>query len=873
MKHPATWIGLSVPLALTLTILPATPALAQDATSALAAVEVQAQGAGIGSTGTATSASGQASPAANGAASTSTKKADAASPAAAGATTEAAESQEPATPAPQPETISSLASQNKDGAVLKSGTYVLDYAGKALDVSGGSGNDCANVQIYQKNGTAAQSWVVRSDSNGYVTLQNIKSGKYLNVSDGKAANGKNVWQYSNDSTAAMRWVVKKVGSRFTLLSALTSGSTNNAFALDVNGASTRNGANVQIYRNNGTAAQRWAFIEQRTGIEAAKNKGGSVLKSGDYVVSGIGSQALDVAGGDYTNGTNVDTWSKNSTGAQSWHVSVDDQGYVTLRNLQSGKVLDVSGASTNAGTNVAQYSSNGTGAQKWVAVTTSKGIELHSALSFWLSLDVSGASTRNGANVQIWASNGTDAQQWRFTAAPAARTGQGWKTLRFMSNFNRAIDVPSASAANNVSVQGYNANGTQGQSWWIRDLGNGTYTLQASCSGLYLSDVSGAKQHTDAGTSSQWKLSYSPYGGYVLTNVATGRNLSIAGNNRWALYDAGSGVKAGFYELVSKLNGNMRLDVAGASKSNGGNVQLYTSNGSLAQRWWLRNAGNDTFTLTNCASVLCLDIKDGRFANGSNAQQYAYNGSAAQRWYFTMGRSGLELRSKGGNFVLDVAGGKAANGGNVEVYSPNGTTAQAWSLKAVATPNKIGWQNPSWMPQVSWRTVTLPGYARGHGQFSYVSPSMITVDATRAQVVNAFVKRAYQYLGHPYVEPYSTANAVDCSGLVLQCLYATGMDMEHARGSEKVGGYNPWNHLRVPAQTYNSMRWWENSTFPRISRSQLDRGDLVFYRGHVAIYVGGGKIIHAANPHTGVLMSPINCFGMSPIGYERPFWK
>lgn len=172
----------------------------------------------------------------------------------------------------------------------------------------------------------------------------------------------------------------------------------------------------------------------------------------------------------------------------------------------------------------------------------------------------------------------------------------------------------------------------------------------------------------------------------------------------------------------------------------------------------------------------------------------------------------------------------------------------------------IGWQNPSQYPQVSCNTVKLPDYCKG--EFTYVTPSRIPYNATREDCVNAFIQRAYEYLGTRYIEPYSTApgGAVDCSGLVLQCLYATGMDL---------GWYNPYNHRWLPEQTYNSTNWYRNNTFMPVSVSSIKRGDLIYYRGHVAIYIGNGQIIDSW-PGRGVTIRGINAPG-TVIGAARPF--
>ena len=124
---------------------------------------------------------------------------------------------------------------------------------EALDVSGASRSNCANVQLYQSNGTGAQRWIVSHDGQGYVTLRNAASGKVLDIAGASTANGANVQQYDSNGTWAQKWIAVSNGDgTVTLHSALKYG-----LVLDVSGASTANGANVQVYASNGTRAQRW----------------------------------------------------------------------------------------------------------------------------------------------------------------------------------------------------------------------------------------------------------------------------------------------------------------------------------------------------------------------------------------------------------------------------------------------------------------------------------------------------------------------------------------------------------------------------------------------------------------------------------------
>lgn len=59
----------------------------------------------------------------------------------------------------------------------------------------------------------------------------------------------------------------------------------------------------------------------------------------------------------------------------------------------------------------------------------------------------------------------------------------------------------------------------------------------------------------------------------------------------------------------------------------------------------------------------------------------------------------------------------------------------------------------------------------------------------------------------------------------------------------------------------------------RISRSQLQPGDLVFWGGggseHVAIYMGGNQLVHAFGSGGGVAVTPLDGWWKSPTGYGR----
>ncbi|MCB6992987.1 NlpC/P60 family protein [bacterium 210820-DFI.6.37] len=90
------------------------------------------------------------------------------------------------------------------------------------------------------------------------------------------------------------------------------------------------------------------------------------------------------------------------------------------------------------------------------------------------------------------------------------------------------------------------------------------------------------------------------------------------------------------------------------------------------------------------------------------------------------------------------------------------------------------------------------------------------------------VNYALQFVGNPYVYGGSSlTNGTDCSGFTMSVYAKFGISLPHSSSAQRSCGKG-------------------------VSYSEAKPGDIICYAGHVAIYIGNGKIVHASTPSTGI---------------------
>lgn len=128
-------------------------------------------------------------------------------------------------------------------------------------------------------------------------------------------------------------------------------------------------------------------------------------------------------------------------------------------------------------------------------------------------------------------------------------------------------------------------------------------------------------------------------------------------------------------------------------------------------------------------------------------------------------------------------------------------------------------------------------YSSAAGQ----QPSVMTIDSKLDPVSKNLMMEAQSWLGTKYKYGGHSRKGTDCSGMVMEVFLAT-------------------TGIKLPRSSAEQQKFCKN-----VKRSDLVHGDLIFFIndrrtgrvGHVGIYVGDGKMIHASTSR-GVMVSKLD---------------
>ena len=457
-------------------------------------------------------------------------------------------------------------------------------------------------------------------------------------------------------------------------------SLNSNKVFDIKDGSKASGAHAQIYSWNGTQAQRFEIHKNQNGYYTIKNVGSNLYVGISTNWNTMGNYNSLIQGVNASSKAAQFIFTRNNKG--QWIIS---------SAWDSRYVFDLNGAKLDNGNKVQIYTGNGSSAQAWKLLKVSNSREeiddlaqknkntladgtytINSTLNTSYVLDVNGGSKANFGNIQLYQSNNTMAQGWKVS-----HDSKGYVTFINVGS-GKALDVKDGSTKNGQNISQYTSNNTYAQKWIVVQEGNG-FKIVSALNTSYVLDLNSAlvknyqniQVYKSNDTSAQrWNFSKFESPRQKLDSMAKEYNADIT---------------EATYVISNYVNPNYVLDIKDGSKANRGNLQIYKSNNTNAQKWQLKKDSVGYITFINVGSNKALDVSNATVRNGSNIWQYESNGTYAQKWIAKKNTDGslTFVSALDANYVLDINAGKVINWQNIQLYKSNGTDAQKFKLTKI----------------------------------------------------------------------------------------------------------------------------------------------------------------------------------------------
>ncbi|MCI9585913.1 MAG: DNRLRE domain-containing protein, partial [Bacilli bacterium] len=254
------------------------------------------------------------------------------------------------------------------------------------------------------------------------------------------------------------------------------------------------------------------------------------------------------------------------------------------------------------------------------------------------AVDIAVGKKDNGTAIQLYAYNYTDAQKFKLVS-----NTDGTYTLKTkLTDYQKCVDIQSGNIALNTNLQLYTCNNSIAQKFILEESTdidfntidsvkkiepNKLYYIKSAVNNLY---VTPSSSDTTNGT----KILLKP----------------LSTDSEWKL----NHVNGNIFQIQTNIPPGRLINIAGTNKNDGAIFHLWTKNGEQSnnETFEFFNNQDGTFTiktkLTNYTK--CIDIHNADFEKNQQVQQYTCNGSLAQKFIIlekdNSGRKYIETKSE-----------------------------------------------------------------------------------------------------------------------------------------------------------------------------------------------------------------------------------
>lgn len=412
------------------------------------------------------------------------------------------------------------------------GDYVISNVNnefKVVDVYKGcsSSKNGSNVEIYDANGSSAQkfyfAFTYDSLTGGYYSIIHSASGKALDVYGASLKSGANVQIWNRNSSAAQKWLVKEIGSGIYNIVMMASGNV-----LDIRRGNLSNGTNITVYKPNGGTNQQFV-LKPYADVETELTDGvyNIVSKQDENKVIGLD----DGAG---ANGSNIRALESNDGINQKFIIQNYGNGKYRLMSCVNGRVVDVfKGCSANGTKIISWTNNNGTNQRFSIRKTGDGSYYIVSVGGKAIGI------ASDGSTIEINDANGSESQKFTLRKITNyCPVKDGAYVIESAKDDGYAVDVYHNGTMQKVNIQLYQKNGGNNQIFKFEQGTDGLYHIRNVYSRHvldvdhgYLSDGANVMQYAlNKGLNQKWLVILNIDGTVSLINSATGKALNIAGN-------------------------------------------------------------------------------------------------------------------------------------------------------------------------------------------------------------------------------------------------------------------------------------------------------------------------------------------------------